>query len=387
MKKNQLTPVLPAEETIPAVVPMASAVSLGTLQVSTPGALVSGAVELAAELARIIDRQNLAVTIQGCRYVRCEGWTTLGVMLGCVAREVSTVEKEGTYISTVELVRITDGTCVSRASAECGADEPTWKNRPRFARRSMAQTRATAKACRLAFSWVMALAGYEPTPAEEMEALVGSEPARPTSRLIRPPKENGSGNGQAKITPAQTRYGLEAKILELGLDSEWVRSRVEKRWGVTSLADLTQDQTAELLARLPKWAEDLARKGGPANGGAEPGAKANGNSDKPDPDPVAGLVENLLVKAKEIRHKARFADSSQARTKDEARAQEIEILAGKIEELSGQPRQLLGRALSGKHSSLEAARLRAEELADEEKAVLLEALEWAKVFQAAKVTP
>ena len=36
------------------------------------------------------------------------------------------------------------------------------------ARRSMAQTRATGKACRLAFSWIMALAGYEPTPAEEL---------------------------------------------------------------------------------------------------------------------------------------------------------------------------------------------------------------------------
>ncbi|MBK8185727.1 MAG: hypothetical protein IPK63_23660 [Candidatus Competibacteraceae bacterium] len=32
----------------------------------------------------------------------------------------------------------------------------------------MAQTRATGKACRLAFSWIMSLAGYEPTPAEEM---------------------------------------------------------------------------------------------------------------------------------------------------------------------------------------------------------------------------
>lgn len=53
------------------------------------------------------------------------------------------------------------------------ADRPA--NRPRFARRSMALTRATGKACRLALSWIMALAGYQSCPAEEMEgALVGT---------------------------------------------------------------------------------------------------------------------------------------------------------------------------------------------------------------------
>ena len=35
---------------------------------------------------------------------------------------------------------------------------------------SMAQTRAVSKAFRLALSWVMTLAGYEPTPAEEMKS-------------------------------------------------------------------------------------------------------------------------------------------------------------------------------------------------------------------------
>jgi hypothetical protein len=35
----------------------------------------------------------------------------------------------------------------------------------------MATTRATGKACRLAFSWVMVLAGYEATPSEEMDGV------------------------------------------------------------------------------------------------------------------------------------------------------------------------------------------------------------------------
>ena len=39
---------------------------------------------------------------------------------------------------------------------------------------SMAQTRASAKACRIAYAHIVVLAGYEPTPAEEMGAT-GSE--------------------------------------------------------------------------------------------------------------------------------------------------------------------------------------------------------------------
>ena len=52
--------------------------------------------------------------------------------------------------------------------ARTDKDEPTWKGRPDYARRSMAATRATSKVCRLAFSWVMVLAGFQPTPAEEI---------------------------------------------------------------------------------------------------------------------------------------------------------------------------------------------------------------------------
>jgi hypothetical protein len=150
-------------------------VSLGTLQAASPSALIGSASEMAKALAETIKAQHLALTIQDRHYVRVEGWTTLGVMLGVVAREVCTVEQDGVYTATVELVRISDQAVISRASAECGAPDekdrygnPLWANRPRYARRSMAQTRATGKACRLAFSWIMALAGYEPIPAEEM---------------------------------------------------------------------------------------------------------------------------------------------------------------------------------------------------------------------------
>ena len=124
-------------------------------------------------LKDILERQKLYVTIGGRRggpnkYVKCEGWTTLAAIMGYMAKEGKVVLVGDTYIATVKLVRLSDGVVISKASAECGKDESTWESRPAYARRSMAITRATSKVCRLAFSWVMTLAGYEPTPAEEM---------------------------------------------------------------------------------------------------------------------------------------------------------------------------------------------------------------------------
>ena len=58
-------------------------------------------------------------------------------------------------------------------------DETKWAKGPDYARRSMAATRATSKACRLAFSWVMVLAGFQPTPAEEMIGIVEERKPEP----------------------------------------------------------------------------------------------------------------------------------------------------------------------------------------------------------------
>lgn len=157
------------------------------VQMISPKEVITQATEEANVLRDVIEKKELYSVISGKRYVRAEGWQTLAVLRGCIPREVETVEREGgRYISTVELVRISDGRVLSRASSECGGpEESMWQGRPPNARRSMAQTRATAKACRIAFSWVMSLSGFEPTPAEEMDFVQSDMPKPP------PPKQEG----------------------------------------------------------------------------------------------------------------------------------------------------------------------------------------------------
>ena len=151
-------------------------VRLGSLQVTSSHGVVERATAVATELAGIINDRKLFSSISGKKYVRVEGWSTLGAMLGVLPREVSVQEHEnGDWEAVVELIRATDGAVIGRGSAIVSNDESTWKSRPRYAKRSMAITRATGKAYRLGFAWIMTLAGYEGTPAEEMMDVVEAE--------------------------------------------------------------------------------------------------------------------------------------------------------------------------------------------------------------------
>lgn len=190
------------------------AIQLGTLRADSARGLVAGATEMANALRDVIKQQRLTSNIQGREFVRVEGWLALAAMLGVLPREVSVVKEGDIYVATVELVR-SDGHVLTRASSECGGDESTWAKRPAYARRSMAITRATGKACRIAFSWVMALAGYETTPAEEMMDLApeggsrgfGPRPAAPPERRREPerPAEPMEAPAGDAITEAQAR--------------------------------------------------------------------------------------------------------------------------------------------------------------------------------------
>lgn len=137
---------------------------------STPGETVGRHVEIANELKRIIQTQGLSVQVQGKPHVKVEGWQALGLLCSITAVVTDTEPVEGGFLATVEARRTTDGMVVGRAQALCTSDEKRgpWKGADRYALLSMAQTRATSKALKQAVGPLMALAGYQTTPAEEM---------------------------------------------------------------------------------------------------------------------------------------------------------------------------------------------------------------------------
>ena len=158
---------------------------------SEPKEVLVRAKGIASELAATIRERRLTSDIQGKEYVRCEGWTTLGAMLGVFPVLAWTRPVERGWEARVEAKTLA-GAIVGAAEAQCLRDEKSWSNREDFALRSMAQTRATAKALRMPLGFVMTLAGYEATPAEEM--TFERETPKPEQADVRPPncKQHGA---------------------------------------------------------------------------------------------------------------------------------------------------------------------------------------------------
>jgi len=134
---------------------------------TAPVAIIEKATQVATALKAVIRQQGLISNISGKEYPKCEAWTLLGTMLGVFPVLVWTRQVEAGWEARVE-ARTKDGSVVGAAEAECLRSEKNWSNREDFALRSMAQTRATAKCLRMPLGFVMTLAGYEATPAEEM---------------------------------------------------------------------------------------------------------------------------------------------------------------------------------------------------------------------------
>lgn len=144
-----------------------------------PQEIVARASSVATALARVIDERGLYSNIQGRRHVRVEGWTLCGSMLGVFPVCEWSRPIEGGWEARV-VARTMGGVVVGAAEASCTRSERTWSGRDDYALRSMAQTRATSKAMRLPLGFIVSLAGYESTPAEEMDGIEREE--RPVRR-------------------------------------------------------------------------------------------------------------------------------------------------------------------------------------------------------------
>lgn len=147
-----------------------------------PAETLAQAQQAAKLLMGVIRQKPKPVRFNGETYLEFEDWQTVaaffGVTVGC--EKVEPIELGGvTGFVAYAVARRSDGQVVSSADAVCMKDEPNWRTRPLYAVRSMAQTRACAKALRNVFAWVAVMAGYKPTPAEEMPIAVIEARAAP----------------------------------------------------------------------------------------------------------------------------------------------------------------------------------------------------------------
>jgi hypothetical protein len=210
-----------------------------------PAVAVQRFSEVATAIGSLIENRKLYVSIKGRKHVRIEGWQALGAPLGIFARVESSerIHDGDRWGYEAYAVAHRMGEEISAADAECWSDEVNWKGKDDFQVRSMAQTRACAKALRLALGFVMAMAGYEATPAEEMEP--DETPARSTMPKGKPMK------------PSDNSEEIVHQITALNLPS----GSIPRVLGASTLKawEATGHSPDEALALCQKLADRLAQ--------------------------------------------------------------------------------------------------------------------------------
>lgn len=174
-------------------------------------------VEFAARAAKalksIIERKPKKVIINGEQYLEFEDWQTIARFFNTTVGTEKTkkiTDEEGKLIGyeATAVVYNSQGIKIGSAEASCLRDEDNWKGKPEFQLKSMAQTRACAKALRNIFGWVVVLAGYKTTPAEELNDRNYEEntPKRKTVKKKSVEKDEICVDCGMKVTKAEKEY-------------------------------------------------------------------------------------------------------------------------------------------------------------------------------------
>ena len=151
----------------------------------------------ADKLIDIVKKNEWSIKVGNGEHLMYEAWQTVGKYFNVT---VATKDAEPIEIGGISgfkaigyVIDNRTGMEVGHAEAYCMRDEENWSTRPKFEWQnnkkvkvgdvpvptfqlaSMAQTRAGSKALRQMFGFVVALAGYSPTPAEEMTGEESNE--------------------------------------------------------------------------------------------------------------------------------------------------------------------------------------------------------------------
>lgn len=274
-----------------------------------PEVVIEEARKAAKVLTDVLKAKPNKVMMNGEQYLEFEDWQTVARFYGATAKvkETEFISYGGVngFLAKAVVVRA-DGVEISAAEAMCMNDEEKWSSRtkyvyayvladgskseeeppkdqivwvdnpnkpgkkmpkrerivagevavPLFQLRSMAQTRACAKALRNVFAWVVVLAGYKPTVAEE---LTGDEtPPEDKKPPLKKPESKKSEikNPNEPASEAQVK-AIHAILGKMGISDDFEKhnkvSRIiemKEPEVITSLSVLTKGQASKVIETL-----------------------------------------------------------------------------------------------------------------------------------------
>lgn len=196
--------------------------------------------EMASALTDVIKKKRKPVVIRGEQYIEFEDWQTLGQFFGYGVKtydaEPVTLGGVNGFKARAALIELETGMEIGGAEAYCMDDEKDWGSRPSYQRASMAQTRAGAKAFRNRLSWIVVLAGFKSTPAEEMPRD-GEEKPKPSAKKPR-----------RQLT--ETEQQIADLWKKLDMDKEQARADLLEATGKEKLSELDDVEQDTYLVHL-----------------------------------------------------------------------------------------------------------------------------------------
>ena len=260
-----------------------------------PDVVLAEAQKAAAAIKQVIDAKPTKVVMNGETYLEFEDWQTrgrfYGLTVGVAATKYVQFDDVSGWEATATVTVVSTGAIISSADAMCLNDEPKWSSRakyaseiqlkdgtwleeseaqkversawkwhkpdgaakarpmkrrqlvgeesvPMFQLRSMAQTRACAKALRNVLAWVVVMAGYKPTPAEELESAPTPNVERDEPPRVEP--EQAAPGGALRIVSALTN--AETGALDVTLSTgEVVHAPLSRKKLCAELQALTPE--------------------------------------------------------------------------------------------------------------------------------------------------
>jgi hypothetical protein len=270
------------------------------LTIHDPQKIIDNASQAAKVLKSVVDQAHLAKKLGGDKeHLFFEAWQTVAGFYGATpkiewTKEIADGAGNVTGYNSRAVVLL-GGQVIGAAEGRCSRDEDKWNTRtkyeyhyikksggtsledpgkeeiiwekkdgrsfpkkkrvevgkelvPLFQLESMSQTRAMAKALRSCYAWVVVLAGYASTPAEEMDGVIEAE-------------EIPSENGKKETTQQEVNFLDEMKKYKVKVGKDKFEEILTGRYGCMKVEDIKPEDQPGILGEMEKaYAERTSKK-------------------------------------------------------------------------------------------------------------------------------